>query len=400
MSADWQFIPLHRPDLGQAECDAAARVILSGWVSQGPEVETFEREFAALVNAEHAVAVANGTMALELGLRALGIGAGDEVVTVSHSFIATVNAIRAVGARPVFVDVLPETLTIDPSKIDVAIGATTRAIMVVHQVGMPCDLRSILPIARRRGLFVIEDAACAIGSEIAIDGDWQKIGAPHGDIACFSLHARKPLTTGEGGMVTCREASVNQQLRLLRNHGMSVPAHERHRASTILIEDYVQPGFNARLSDIQAAVGREQLKRLPDIVVRRRALALRYAEKLVPLGVATPLREPSWARSNWQSFPVRLLDGLDLSRIMQRMLDDGIATKRGIMCAHLEPCWPKNAWRCPTHPSGCPGDGYECDALTESERGRDRHILLPLFPSLTEAEQDRVMRALHRASRA
>ena len=398
MSADRHFIPLHRPDLGEPECQAAARAILSGWVSQGPEVEAFEREFASLVNADHAVAVANGTVALELGLRALGIGGGDEVITVSHSFVATANAIRAVGARPVFIDVQPDTLTMDPSKIEAAIGASTRAIMAVHQVGMPCDLSSILSIARRRGLFVVEDAACAIGSEIAIDGHWQRIGAPHGDVACFSLHARKPLTTGEGGMITCRDASTDRQLRLLRSHGMSVQAHDRHRATTIVIEDYVQPGFNARLSDIQAAIGREQLKRLPDIVARRRALALRYTEQLDASGVATPLREPPWARSNWQSFPVRLAEGLDQARIMQRMFDEGIATKRGIMCAHLEPSWPKDAWRCPNPTSGCAADDQRCDALIESERGRDRHILLPLFPSLTEAEQDRVVAALFRAS--
>ncbi len=179
-------------------------MIRSGWVSQGAEVEAFEREFAFCVGSAHAVAVSSGTAALDLALRALEIGPGHEVITVSHSFVATANAIRTVGARPVFVDVHPDTLTIDPEKIEAGLGPATRAILAVHQVGMPCDLTAILAIARRHGLVVIEDAACAIGSEILIGDRWQRIGAPHGEIACFSLHGRKPVTTSEGGMLTTR----------------------------------------------------------------------------------------------------------------------------------------------------------------------------------------------------
>jgi perosamine synthetase len=397
VSADRHFVPLHRPDLGEGECEAVARVIRSGWVSQGSEVEAFEREFAAFVGASHAVAVSSGTTALELALRASGIGPGDEVIAVSHSSVATANAIRSVGARPVFVDVLPDMLTIDPAQIEIGLGPATRALMVVHQVGMPCDMSAVMAVARRRRLRVIEDAACAIGSEICLAERWERIGRPHGDIACFSFHARKPITTGEGGMITTRDDDIAAFLRRLRNHGMSIPAEVRHASERVIFEDYETHGYNARLSDIAAAVGRVQLQRLPDIVARRRALARRYAVLLAAEAVAKPLVEPEWARSNWQSYPVRLRDGVDQQQVMQFMLDEGIATRRGIMCAHLEPAWPRDAWICAFHREACPGGS--CSSLVQSEKGRDHHILLPLYPSMTEVDLDRVVASLVRACR-
>lgn len=180
------FVPVARPQLGQEEVSAAARAILSGWVTQGPEVAALEQEFAAFVGAQHACAVSSGTTALHLALLAVGVKPGDEVITVSHSYIATANSIRYCGATPVFVDIDPSTFNIDPGRIQEAISEKTRAILCVHQMGMPCDLRAILQIARKRGLTVVEDAACAIGSEILWQGDWEKIGKPHGDVACFS----------------------------------------------------------------------------------------------------------------------------------------------------------------------------------------------------------------------
>jgi dTDP-4-amino-4,6-dideoxygalactose transaminase len=400
MSADRRFIPLHRPDLDTAECEAAAMVIRSGWVSQGPETEAFEREFAAWVGAPHAAAVSNGTVALELALRALDVGPGDDVITVSHSFIATANAIRAVGARPAFVDVDPCTLNIDPAKIEAAITPNTRAILVVHQLGMPCDLEQILAIASRHHLRVIEDAACAAGSEIAIGGRWQRIGAPHGDVACFSFHGRKPITTGEGGMITSRDAAIDHAVRLTRNVGMTISAERRHAATTVTFEAYDRQGSNHRLSDIAAAVGRAQLRKLSGLVARRRALAARYHAHFANSDIVTPLLEPAWARTNWQSYPVRLSDRYDQREVMQRMLDDGIATRRGVMCAHLEPAWQKDDWRCAARAGGgCACAGQTCAALERSEHGRDRHILLPLFATLTEDEQDRIVAVLHRACR-
>src|SRR5579859_7273228 len=185
------MIPVARPWLGEAEVEAAARPLRSGWLTQGPEVAAFETEFAAFVGAPHACAVSNCTVALHLALRALGVGEGDEVITVSHSFIATASSIRYCGAIPVFVDIHPGTFNIDPTLIERAITSRTRAILCVHQVGMPCDMEQIMALAELNNLPVVEDAACAVGSEIQWRGEWQRIGRPHGDVACFSFHPRK-----------------------------------------------------------------------------------------------------------------------------------------------------------------------------------------------------------------
>src|SRR4051794_38725620 len=217
------FVPVARPYLGMEEVSAAERAILSGWVTQGPEVAAFEKEFAAFVGAPHACAVSSGTTALHLALLAAGVRRGDEVITVSHSYIATANSIRYCGALPVFVDIEPETFNIDPQKIEPAITERTRAILCVHQMGLPCDLSPILTIAGKYNIPVVEDAACAIGSEILWDGNWERIGKPHSDIACFSFHPRKLLTTGDGGMLTTRDAEIDARFRLWRQHGMSTP---------------------------------------------------------------------------------------------------------------------------------------------------------------------------------
>src|SRR5690606_4550513 len=231
-------IPVARPVLDEREVEAVRRVILSGWVTQGPEVAAFEKEFAELVGAPHACAVSNCTTALHLALRAVGVQAGDEVITVSHSFIATANAIRYCGAVPVFVDIEPDGYNIDPNLVEAAITSRTRAILCVHQLGMPCDLATIVAIGKRNAIPVIEDAACAIGSEILWQGQWEKIGKPHGDIACFSFHPRKVITTGDGGMLTTKNSEYDRKFRLWRQHGMSVPDTVRHGSPRVIHEDY------------------------------------------------------------------------------------------------------------------------------------------------------------------
>lgn len=381
-------IPIAKPWTDAAEVAAAQRPILSGWLTQGPEVAAFEREFAALVSAPYACAVANCTVALQLALQVVGVTPGSEVITVSHSYIATANSIRALGALPVFVDVETDTYNIDSTQLAAAISPLTRAVLVVHQLGLPCDLTQILPVARAHGLPVVEDAACAIGSEIYWQGQWQPIGLPHADIACFSFHPRKLITTGDGGMLTTANEHYDRQFRLLRQHGMSVPDTVRHAAAQVIFESYPVIGYNYRLTDVQAAIGREQLKKLPTMLAKRRALADRYQTLLSALpGLGLP-RVPAWTNPNWQSYCVRLPTYLEQRQVMQHLLDEGIATRRGVMCAHREPAYAQQPfWRAAA-------------SLTHSEFLQDHALILPLFPQMTEAEQDRVVDALSSVLRA
>jgi len=376
------MIPIIKPLMDEREAEAARRVILSGWITQGPEVAAFEKEFAALTGAEHAVAVSNCTTALHLALLAVGIAPGDEVITVSHSFIATANVIRYCGATPVFVDVDPVTFNIDPALIEAAITPKTKAILCVHQMGMPCDLAAIVKLARARGLLVIEDAACAIGSEIQWNGHWEKIGKPHGDIACFSFHPRKVMSTGDGGMITTSNKEWDAKCRLLRQHGMSVPDTVRHGSAKVIFESYPVVGFNFRMTDIQAAVGREQLKRLPEIVARRREIADQYRQLMRDIPGITLPQEPAWAHSNWQSFCVRLPQHLDQRGVMQRMLDAGVSTRRGIMCSHRE-----EPYR----------DARRFGDLDHSEAAQDHCIVLPLYGQMTQDDVQKVAATMRSA---
>jgi perosamine synthetase len=378
-------VPLVRPDLGDAEIEAVTRVVRSGWVTQGPEVAAFEREFAAAVGAAHAVAVSNCTVALELALRVVGVKGGDEVVTVSHSFIATANAVVAVGARPVFVDVEADTLGMDPRALEDALTPQTKAILCVHQLGIPCDLDAILRLARDRGLPVIEDAACAVGSAVQRDGRWERVGRPHGDLACFSFHPRKVVTTGDGGMMTTSDAQVADRLRRLRQHAMSVPDTVRHTSSRVVFEEYSEPAYNYRMTDLQAALGRPQIARLDAIVAERTRLAETYAAALADHPVLrAPLPRPN-ARWNWQTYAAFLRDDARLGQVdvLQFLLDRGIACKRGVGNAHQEPAYAdRSRWR--SGPGG----------LAVSELLRDHTVMLPLYHGMTPAEQDAVIAAL------
>ncbi len=376
-------VPITRPQLMETEVEAVSRVVRSGWLTQGPEVAAFETEFAKTVGAAHAVAVSNCTVALELALRVADVRPGDDVVTVSHSFIATANSIVSVGARPVFADIDPLTYGMSGETLRAALTPKTRAILCVHQIGIPCDLPAIVAVAKERGIPLIEDAACAIGSEIAIDGAFEPIGKPRGLIACFSLHPRKIVTTGDGGMLTTQDAALASQLKLLRQHAMSVPDTVRHHSDKVVFEEYTTPAWNYRLTDLQAAVGRPQLARLPEIVKERRAIARQYHEALSASKVLAPFEEPAWLRSNFQSYPVRIRPGCGWTQVeaMQHLMDAGLACKRGVLNAHQEP-----AYRDPSLYGRGP-------SLAASEAARDNTILLPLFHGMSADEIKRVISA-------
>jgi len=263
-------------------------------------------------------------------------------------------------------------------------------------MGMPCDLRAILNTAGRHSLPVVEDAACAVGSEIFWNRKWEKIGKPHGDVACFSFHPRKLLTTGDGGMLTTSNVEWDKKFRLWRQHSMSIPDTVRHKTKTVIFESYPELGYNYRMTDIQAAVGRQQLRRLSEMIVRRREQADRYRRLLANIpGLALPA-EPEWARSNWQSFCVRLPGSVDQRQVMQQMLDAGVATRRGVMCAHREIAYGSEPWSCGVVPK-CSCAPAACARLAESEEAQEKTIILPLFHELTETEQDKVAIVLREA---
>ncbi len=389
------MIPITRPSLGNKEVEAARKVILSGWVTQGPKVREFETAFAKFVGAKFACAVSNCTTALHLALLAIGVKPKDTVITVSHSFIATANSIRYCGAEPAFVDIDPETFNIDPRRLEEFLhkqcqkkngilfhqGSRVAAILVVHQIGLPCDLRKILPLAKKFRLPVIEDAACATGSEIKFSKRWDKIGKPHGDIACFSFHPRKVLTTGEGGMITTANWKYDQKVRLLRHHGMNVSDLKRHNAKKIIFENYDEVGYNYRLSDIHAAVGIEQLKRVPGFVARRRQLAKYYQRELRKISWLKGPQEPAYAKSNWQSFAVHVLSTAPLKRnqLMQYLLENGVTTRPGIMNIHAESPYRSNSFY-----------------LKQSESARDNVILFPMYNDLTFKEIDKIISVLRK----
>jgi perosamine synthetase len=370
-------IPVARPYVAQEEEEAVSEVLRSGWLSQGPRVAEFERAFAAYVGAEHAVAVSSCTTALHLCLLALGIRTGDEVICPSFSFIATANCIVHAGATPVFVDIDPATYNLDPNRIETAITPRTRAILVVHQVGLPAALDEIKQVADKHNLPVVEDAACAIGSEYGS----RRVGAPHGVLACFSFHPRKILTTGEGGMITTADADLAARLRALRQHAMSVSDVARHNANQNVFEEYSEVGYNFRMTDLQAAIGLVQLDRVDGFLARRRLLAARYSERLRAIEWLRPPAEPRGRRHNFQSYVARLTHEAPVRRdvLMQELLGAGISTRRGIMAIHREAPYRSGSWE---------------TQLPETNAATDNTIILPLFHQMSEQDQDYVVESI------
>ena len=364
-------IPLAKVDLSDEDMRRVNDVLRSGWIMQGPCVEKFEKEVARFCHAPHAVATSSGTTALHLALEAVGVKRDDEVIVSSFSWIASANAIHYCGATPIFCDVDPETYNMKPETVEPLITNQTRAILVVHQFGMPCDMEAFAALAAQKQVMLVEDAACAIGSVYR----GKPIGSCcHARATCLSFHPRKVVTTGEGGMVLTSNPEIANTARMLRNHGIP---------STPSANTFTHIGYNYRMTDIQAALGMGQMGRLPQTIRQRRAIAAHYQTRLGNIyGIQTP-REPDDYESNFQSYMIRLTGKLSTMRdsISSQLASAGVATRKSIAPIHQQPCYSKTC----------------CTVLPETDRLASDGLMLPLFTSMTEREVDDVCEQLEQA---
>lgn len=367
------MIPIAKPYLTADEAQAAYDTILTGWITQGPRVAEFEEKFAAYTGAKYAVAVSNCTTALHLAMIVGGVGAGDEVICPSMSYVATANCIKYVGAKPVFAEVIPSTYNLDPVDTEKKITSKTKAILVVHQIGMPADIDAFRKLAEKHNLKLIEDAACAAGS--AYKGG--KIGS-HSELVCFSFHPRKVISTGDGGMITTNNEAYYNRMKLLRQHGMSINDRVRHESSRLIFEDHIEVGYNYRMTDIQAAVGIKQLEKLDWIVAERRKIAMQYNEAFKDIDcIRLPIEQEGYF-SNYQSYSIYLKENCPLTRneVMQKLLDAGVSSRRGIVNTHRETAYSTE---------------YAGLSLPVSENAADKSIILPLYIPMKQADIDKVI---------
>lgn len=369
------MIPIAKPYLTSDDAQAAYDTIMSGWITQGPRVQEFETKFAAYTGAKHAVAVSNCTTGLHLALIVAGIQAGDEVICPSMSYIATANSIMYVGAKPVFAEINPENYNLDIADVAAKITSKTKAILLVHQIGMPADISAFRELCDERGLVLIEDAACAAGCSYR----GKKIGS-HSDLVCFSFHPRKVISTGDGGMVTTGNDAFAERMKRLRAHGMSVSAGDRHGSSKLIFEDHLEVAYNYRMTDIQAAVGIRQLEKLDWIIEERRKIADQYLKAFADIPFIRLPHETPDVFTNWQSFSIYLRPECPVKRndLMQALLDKGVSSRRGVMTAHRETAYKEY----------CQGL-----SLPATEDACDNSIIIPLYVPMSLEEVDTVISA-------
>jgi perosamine synthetase len=372
-AAQTEQIPLAKPEIGGREEELVLEVLRSGRLSLGPMGERFEREFAAWLGVEDAVAVSSGTTGLHLGVRALGWGTGDEVLTSPFSFVASANCLLYEGARPVFCDVDAETLNLDPEAAAAAVDESTVGILPIDIFGYPAAMPELEALAAKHGLGLLEDACEALG---AVDSEGRKAGT-RGNIAVFAFYANKQLTTGEGGMVVAGDPVVAARLRSERNQG---------RAADMGWLDHGGLGFNYRLSDIAAAVGVAQLEKLDAMLADRARVAALYEQGLLSLdGVKTPIAGRGSEVRSWFVYTVRLDQEIDRDAVIARLAERGIASKAYLPCIHLFPHLREL--------------GYREGQFPVAEAASARSLALPFFPSMSESQVARVCEALAQSIR-
>lgn len=377
------MIPLTRPWIDHTEIAALSEVLESGWLTQGSRVAAFEAALRDRIGSQHAVATSNCTTALQQALHVTGVGAGDDVIVPSFSFIATTAVVAHTGARPVFADVHLDTGNVTVDSLDAAWTPATRAVIGVHQAGVPLELAAIRTWCSEREIPLIEDAACALGATC----DGVPVGADAW-MAAFSFHPRKVLTTGEGGMLVTSDPDVAARVRRLRDHGSNLSAAVREQApgaGSTAVEQYLEMGFNHRMTDLQGALGVVQLGRLTELIARRRAIANRYHHLLASFDTLTPVRDPAWGTSTYQSFWIRLHDASrqDRDAVIAHLASRGVSSRRGIMATHREPAC-----------AGLPMGWYAPGGLDVTEQLSDTSLILPLWHHLTEDDQNLVVEAL------
>lgn len=385
MSAE-PFLPFALPEIGEEEIAEVVDTLRSGWITTGAKARRFEAAFVDYLGGPdtglHAIAVNSATAGLHLALEALGIGPGDEVITTTHTFTATAEVVRYLGADVVLVDIDPATLCIDPAAVEAAITPRTKAIVPVHYGGLAADMPRLLDIAARHGLKVVEDAAHALPATVG----GALVGTLASDATVFSFYANKTITTGEGGMLVTRDAELARRARVMRLHGMSRDAFDRFTAKVpSWYYEIVAPGFKYNLTDIAAALGLHQLRRADAFQQRRAAIARRYGELLQGLPLRLPPQAPPGERHAWHLYPVRLADDAPLPRdaVIERLFEAGIGCSVHYIPLHLQPYWRDRY-------------GLVPEQFPHSQRFYERTLSLPIYTRMSDADVQRVAQALHR----
>jgi dTDP-4-amino-4,6-dideoxygalactose transaminase len=376
------FLPFALPDIGDEEIDEVIDTLKSGWVTTGPKARRFEQDFSAFLGdpSLHAIAVNSATAGLHLALEALGIGPGDEVITTTHTFTATAEVVRYLGADVKLVDIDPTTLNIDPALIEGAITPATRAIIPVHYGGLAADMQSIHDIARRHGLKVVEDAAHALPSS----SGGQLVGTLGSDATVFSFYANKTITTGEGGMLVTRDADIAKRAQVMRLHGMNRDAFDRFTATVpSWYYEVVAPGFKYNLTDIAAALGLQQLKKARAFQRARARIAAAYSAAFADLPLITPPNAPGGDLHAWHLYALRLGDGVALGRdrFIERLFELGIGCSVHYIPLHLHPYWRDRY-------------GLRAAMFPHSQHAFERLLSLPIYTRMTDADVQRVVDAV------